>query len=186
MIQLVLSLDDQARALRKRYEDEVEAPWKKAEEKIARARFAAQGTTRHPDATFTLRVSFGTIEGWNEKGEDVYPFTMTRRLFERTTGELPFRLPDTWVAAREVLDADTRFNQVSSTDVIGGNSGSPLIDAEGHLVGLNFDGNIHAIGGPYWFDEEKNRTISVHPAIMLEALEKVYGAERLLGELTAE
>ena len=108
---------------------------------------------------------------------------MLSRLYERTTGRDPFRLPDSWLAARSKLDAATRFNFVSTTDIVGGNSGSPVVDARGRLVGLAFDGNIHSIAGAYWFDEQKNRTVSVHPAIMLEALRKVYGADHLVKEL---
>jgi len=184
MIQLAASIDEQARALRQRYEDEVEAPLDEASERIAKARFAILGTERAPDATFTLRVSFGAVEGWEEKGSDVFPFTVVRRVFERATGSLPFRLPESWLEAEKELDLDTRFNFVASTDVIGGNSGSPMVDAQGRLIGLVFDGNIHAIGGNYWFDEELNRTISVHPAMMIEALTKIYRTERLIEELT--
>ena len=183
MIQLALAIDETSRALRKRYEDEVEASLDAASEKIAAARFALKGTAIYPDATFTLRVTYGAVEGWMEKGEKVEPFTTTSRLFERTTGESPFRLPASWLEAKDKLDPATRFNLVSTTDITGGNSGSPLIDKDANIVGLVFDGNIHAIAGGYWFDETKNRTVSVHPAIILESLDKVYGAEALLEEL---
>lgn len=183
MIRLALKLEPDSRALRKRYEDEVEAPQQVASEKIAKARFSTQGTARYPDATFTLRVTFGTVAGWEEKGEQVAPFTTMERLFERTTGSPPFRLPPSWVGAKASLDLATRFNLVATTDIIGGNSGSPMIDRRGDLVGLVFDGNIHSIAGDYWFDERNNRTVAVHPAVMLEALKLVYGAERLLLEL---
>jgi hypothetical protein len=183
MIRLVLELEPDARALRKRYEDEYEAPVDAASEKIAKARFAIQGTSRYPDATFTLRVTYGTVKGWEEKGEEVYPFTQIARVFERATGEPPFRLPASWLDSKPALDMETRFNQVATTDIIGGNSGSPLIDQNGNLIGLVFDGNIHSIGGEYWFDEVLNRTVSVHPAVMLEALKVVYQADALVEEL---
>ena len=186
MIQLAAGIDKQARALRKRYEDEVEAPWQEGSEKIAKARFAALGTERYPDATFTLRVTYGAIKGWEVKGSEVVPFTVVRRLFERTTGSPPFRLPESWLEAETKLDPETRFNFVATTDIIGGNSGSPMIDAEGRVVGLAFDGNIHSISGDYWFDKEKNRTVAVHPAVMIEALAKIYRADRLLDELTTD
>jgi len=186
MIQLALELEPEARALRKRYEDEVEAPMDAASERIAKARFAIQGTSRYPDATFTLRVTYGTVKGWEEKGEMVYPFTDIARVFERATGEAPFRLPESWLGAQSKLDMKTRFNQVATTDIIGGNSGSPLIDQDGNLIGLIFDGNIHSIGGDYWFDEVMNRTVSVHPAVILEALKVVYQADELVEELTIE
>ena len=151
---------------------------------IADARFAIYGTDTYPDATFTLRVTYGAVKGWEEKGEIVDPFTRTRRLYERTTGERPFKLPDTWIAAREALDPDTPFNFSATTDITGGNSGSPIVAADGRLVGLAFDGNIHSIAGDYWFDESMNRTVGVNTAIMLEALDTVYGADHLIEELT--
>jgi hypothetical protein len=184
MIQLALAIDPDARALRKRYEDEVEAPRIRGEEMIADARFAVYGKDIYPDATFTLRVTYGSVTGWEEKGEMVEPFTLTSRLFERTTGERPFKLPNTWVAARESLNPNTHFNFSATTDITGGNSGSPMIAADGNLVGLAFDGNIHSIAGDYWFDESNNRTVGVNTAIILEALDTVYGADHLVDELT--
>jgi hypothetical protein len=184
MIRLALRIDPDARAIRSRYEDEVEAPRARAEEMIADARFQVYGTDTYPDATFTLRVTYGAVEGWIEKGSQVDPLTRTRRLFERTTGERPFKLPDSWLEARDRLDPDTPFNFTATTDITGGNSGSPILAADGALVGLAFDGNIHAIAGDFWFDAETNRTVGVNTAIMLEALEIVYGAAHLLDELT--
>jgi hypothetical protein len=169
--------------VRKRYEDEVEAVLDAASEKIAHARFAINGTDVYPDATFTLRVTYGTVTGWEENGAQVPPFTQLDRLYERTTGEDPFRLPESWASARGKLDGRMPFNLVATTDIIGGNSGSPVIDQQGRLVGLAFDGNIHSIAGAYWFDITKNRTVAVHPALMLAALEKVYGAHNLVAEL---
>lgn len=183
MIELALSIDDDARALRERYEDEVEAVQDLAYEKIARARFAIEGTGRYPDATFTLRVTYGAHQGWIEKGESVRPWTTVDRLYERATGEEPFRLPENWVGREDVVGSDTKFNFVATTDIIGGNSGSPVIDADARLVGLVFDGNIHSISGAYWFDAEKNRTVAVHPEIMVESLRKIYGADRLVEEI---
>ncbi len=184
MIRLALAIDPDARALRDRYETEVEAPRIRGEEMIADARFAVHGTDIYPDATFTLRVTYGAVKGWEEKGAMVEPFTKTSRLFERTTGERPFKLPDSWAASREQLDPDTRFNFSATTDITGGNSGSPIVADDGSLVGLAFDGNIHSIAGDYWFDESTNRTVGVNTAIILEALETVYGADHLLDELT--
>lgn len=183
MIKLALRLEANARALRQRYEEEVEAPMELAAEQIAAARFAIQGTGRYPDATFTLRVTYGSVRGWVEQGAPVKPFTTMQRAFDRATGKEPFRIPDSWLEVQGQLDMDTRFNFVATTDITGGNSGSPLIDKDGNLVGLAFDGNIHSISGDYWFDEAKNRTVAVHPAVMLEALEVVYGADQLLSEL---
>ncbi len=184
MIRLALSVDEDGRALHKRYEDEVEAPLTRGEEKIADAHFQLYGTDKYPDATFTLRVTYGAVEGWKERGEMVAPFTQTRRLFERATGNRPFKLPASWVDAKENLNPDTPFNFVATLDITGGNSGSPIIAADGALVGLAFDGNIHSIAGNYWFDESMNRAVGLDTTIILEALSTVYGADHLVEELT--
>ena len=186
MIRLAASIDPDARALRTRYEDELEAPQDLASEKIAKVRFAIQGAEGYPDATFTLRVTYGAVDGWVEKGEAVYPFTVTARAFERATGEHPFQIPSKWEAAKSRLKMDTRFDFVATTDITGGNSGSPIVDKDANLVGLAFDGNIHSNAGQYWFDDSNNRTVGVHPAIMLEALGTVYEADNLLKELEQE
>lgn len=183
MILLASKVDNAARALHKRYENEVEAPSDRAYEKIAKARFAVEGTSTYPDATFTLRVSYGTHKGWLEKGLEIRPWTTVAELFPRVTGTAPFRLPPSWRDARLELDGSTKFNFVGTTDIIGGNSGSPVIDAGGKLVGLIFDGNIHSISGAYWFDNALNRSVAVHPQIMLEALHSIYGADHLLQEM---
>jgi V8-like Glu-specific endopeptidase len=183
MIKLAREVDAPARALRKRYEDEVQAPIAAAEEKIARARFKVYGTEVYPDATFTLRLNYGTVQGWVEKGSPVEPFTRLGRAFERATGQPPFNIPASWERARGKLDLATPFNLTSNNDIIGGNSGSPLLNARGEVVGLIFDGNIHSISGSFWFDTAKNRAVAVHPAIMREALRKVYDAPALLKEL---
>lgn len=184
LIRLAAAVEPGSRQLRDRYEDEVEAPQSRGESMIADARFRIYGTDTYPDATFTLRVTYGAVEGWEERGQQVDPFTRTSRLFERATGQPPFRVPDSWSAAREELDPDTPFNFVATTDITGGNSGSPMVAPDGALVGLAFDGNIHSIAGDYWFDPSDNRTVGVNAAIMLEALRKVYGADHLVSELT--
>jgi hypothetical protein len=186
MIALARDIDADARVLRKQYEDNVEAQEELAGEKIAKVRFAALGTSVYPDATFTLRLNWGTVQGWNENGKMVEPFTKLSRAFERATGSDPFRIPDSWQKVKDKLDMSTPFNLSTNNDIVGGNSGSPLISAKGEVVGLLFDGNIHSISGSYWFDTEKNRAIAVHPAIMKEALSKVYGANALLSELSAK
>jgi hypothetical protein len=183
MIVLAREVDPDARAVRKRYEDEVEARLASAAERIAAARFAALGTQVYPDATFTLRLSVGRVRGWREGGADVEPFTQLGRLFARATGAPPFRVPERWLRARGRLDPATPFDLATDNDIVGGNSGSPLIDANGRLVGLIFDGNIHSISGDYWFDAERNRAVAVHPAILRAALRDVYGASALYREL---
>jgi hypothetical protein len=159
------------------------APISVAEEKIARARFKLYGTNVYPDATFTLRLNYGTVQGWVEKGRAVDPFTRLETAFARATGQPPFQIPDSWQRVKDRLNMATPVNISTNNDIVGGNSGSPLLNSRGEIVGLMFDGNIHSISGAYWFDTEKNRSIAVHPAIMREALEKVYGAADLLREL---
>ena len=183
MIVLARSIDAEARAIRRQYEDEVQAPIARAAEKIAAARFKAYGTHMYPDATFTPRLNYGTVQGWEENGMSVPPFTYLARAFERATGATPFKIPDSWMRVKAQLDMNTPFCISTNNDIVGGNSGSPLIDIEGKIVGLMFDGNIHSIAGRYWFDPDNNRAIAVHPAIIREALEKVYGAKQLLTEL---
>jgi hypothetical protein len=184
MIQLARIMEPEARKLRKEFEDRVEAPMELASEKIAKARFAVLGTSVYPDATFTLRLNWGTVGAWVENGTPVQPFTRLSRLFERATGAEPFKVPDSWLKVKDKLDMNTPFDLATNNDIVGGNSGSPLINAKGELVGLLFDGNIHSISGSYWFDTEKNRSVAVHPAIIKEALSKVYGATGLLTELS--
>lgn len=184
MIVLARDIDSEARSLRKVYEDEVQGPVAAAQERIARARFAVLGTNVYPDATFTLRMSYGAVEGWAEKGQQVAPFTQLARLYERTTGKDPFRLPQVWLDARARLNPETPFNYVTTHDIVGGNSGSPLVDANGRLAGLAFDGNIHSIAGSYWYDARVNRAVAVHPAIIITALRDVYGARGLADEIT--
>jgi hypothetical protein len=183
MIRLAVAVDPAARTLRKTYEAEVEGPVARGQEEIAKARFAKYGTSIYPDATFTLRLSYGAMQGWEEKGQAVRPWTELSRAFERATGEPPFRIPERWMAAKDSLDLSTRANFTTTNDIVGGNSGSPMLSAEGEIVGLAFDGNIHSISGSYWFDERNNRAIGVHPAYIRTALEKVYGAKELLAEI---
>jgi hypothetical protein len=186
MIRLAALVDPAARELRSQYEEQVEGPVQRGQEAIAKARFAAYGTRIYPDATFTLRLSYGAMMGWNEQGEEVRPWTELSRAFERATGEPPFKIPERWLAARGRLDMTTPANFTTNNDIVGGNSGSPMVDVNGDLVGLAFDGNIHSIAGSYWFDERLNRAIGVHPAYMREAMEKVYGAKSLLAEIDSK
>jgi hypothetical protein len=185
MIELARSLDGDSRAIRKQFDDEVEAPIAAASQRIAAERFRAYGTHVYPDATFTLRLNYGTVQGWVENGTPVEPFTYLDRAFERATGVSPFKIPDSWMKVKADLDLRTPFCISTTSDIVGGNSGSPLIDAQGRIVGLMFDGNIHSISGDYWFDAARNRAIALHPAIIREALDKVYGAKSLLAEMSA-
>ncbi|MDB5967968.1 MAG: family peptidase [Hydrocarboniphaga sp.] len=184
-ILLARQVDPRARELRKRYEDEVEAVEQKNTEKLAQARLAKYGTGVYPDATFTLRLSYGEVKGWDEKGKPVPPFTNIAGAFDRATDFDPFKLPASWTTAKDQLDGEQRFDFVTDNDIIGGNSGSPMINRKGEVVGLVFDGNIRSLGGAYWFDEAHNRTVAVHSGAILEALKKVYGASRIADEIAA-
>jgi len=184
-IELARRIDPYARNLRSRYENEIQSVERQSAERLAQARFARFGTSVYPDATFSLRISHGVVQGWSEKGRSVSPFTQLGGLFERATDFDPFKLPASWLQAKPRLDLDARFNLVSSNDIIGGNSGSPLINAAGEVVGLIFDGNIHSLGGAFFFDPAVNRAVSVHPAAMFEALEKVYRGAHLADEIKA-
>ena len=183
LIVLARDIDPDARAMRKIFEDDVQAVTAANQEKIAQARFAVLGTNTYPDATFTLRMSYGAVESWSEKGAVVPNFTRLSRLYERATGKAPFALPQIWLDKRNRLDPNTPFDYVTSNDIIGGNSGSPVIDAQGRIVGLAFDGNIHTISGAYWYDTTANRMIAVHPRIIVTALEDVYGAQTIAQEI---
>ena len=125
------------------------------------------------------------MRGWTERGVQVAPFTTMGGAFERHTGEDPFALPKSWLNAKSKLDLSTPLNFVTTNDIIGGNSGSPVINKDAQIVGLIFDGNIQSLGGEYGFDERVNRAVSVHSSALLEALQKIYGAGRIADELRA-
>lgn len=184
-IVLARKVDPEARAIRTRYENEVESVVDRNSELIAAARFEKYGTSVYPDATFTQRFSFGEVKGWEEKGVPVAPFTQIGGAFTHATGSYPFALPQSWLAAKDSLDPGQRMNFTSTNDIIGGNSGSPVINARAEIVGLVFDGNIHSLGGNYWYDARLNRAVSVHSGAILEALRKVYHADRLAAEIEA-
>jgi hypothetical protein len=184
LIVLVRRAEPDARAINVRMNREVNGQISRAAERIAKARFAVYGNSVYPDATFTLRLSYGTVKGWTYNGVVVPPTTTIAGYFERGTGEFPFVVTPSWAAARASLNLATPFNISTTNDIIGGNSGSPLIDRQGRIVGAAFDGNIHSLGGNYAYDERLNRTVSVTTAAMTEALTKVYKADRLVRELT--
>jgi hypothetical protein len=184
MIQFALKIDAAGRAIRKIYEERVSSPTDAASERIAKARFAVYGTSVYPDATFSLRLSYGKIAGWTEPGRTIPSFTNFAGLYERATGQPPFQLAPRWVEAKSKLEPKTVFNISSDNDIIGGNSGSPLINAKGEVIGAIFDGNIHSLGGDYYFDAKLNRSVTVSTAAITEALNKVYGQGGLIAELT--
>jgi V8-like Glu-specific endopeptidase len=183
LLAFVLANDDTALATGDQWAAAVTAPTARAAEKVAQARFAVYGDNLYPDATFSLRLSYGRVEGWTYRGVTVPAFTHIGGLYERATGSEPFN------AAQAFLDAESRVNKevvydfVSTNDIIGGNSGSPVINAEGEVIGAAFDGNIHSLGGAYGYDGTLNRTVSVSTAAITEVLRTVYPQPRLLEEL---
>jgi hypothetical protein len=186
LIVFVRAWDSDARALMLRYQREVEGPTIRAQERIARVRFQAFGTNLYPDATFTPRLSYGRVAGWSEaNGRVVRAFTRMGGLFERATGAEPFALSPRWVSARPRLDMETPFDVSTSNDIIGGNSGSPLLDRDAHIAGVVFDGNIHSLGGDYYYDGALNRSISVTTSALRAALTQVYGMDALVAEFDA-
>lgn len=185
MIRFVLATDADIRAVRKLYEDEVSGPVEQAQQKIAHARFAIYGTSVYPDATFTVRLSYGKVEGWDSNGVAVPAFTYLSGLWERATGQFPFALTPRWLNAQAKVNPHTVFNFVTDNDIIPGNSGSPAIDVEGQVVGAIFDLNIPSLGGAFGFEGRVDRGISVSTALITEALRNIYGAQGLVTELTA-
>jgi hypothetical protein len=151
---------------------------------IARARFELEGTSAYPDATFTARLSYGSVKGWTrDDGVEVKPFTEMSGAFSRNTGDEPFDLPPSWLKAKGKLKLSTPFNLTTTNDIIGGNSGSPLLNQKAEIVGLVFDGNLPSLGGDFGYDARSNRTVSVDSRALVEALKVVYGADRLIREL---
>jgi hypothetical protein len=186
MIQLALLVDPQARSLRKTYEDQVEEPLRQAYAKLAVARFAIYGTEVYPDATFTLRLAFGLVKGYTEQGKQIPPWTTFAGLYERAQEQGnrdPFELPQRWIERKSRLDLNTPFNFVSTADIIGGNSGSPLVNRNGELVGIIFDGNIQSLVLDFIYTEQQARAVAVHSAAILEALRRVYNTDRIVKEL---
>ncbi len=189
MIQVARLVDARARELRTKYDNEVLAVERDAYSKIAQAVFATQGDAAYPDGTFTLRMSFGQVKGYLENGKAVTPFTELRGLFIRGDEHKhkpPYKIADSWMKARAALNPTTPYNFVSTNDIVGGNSGSPVINVKGEMVGLIFDGNIQSLPGYFVYDAAVNRSVSVDSRGMLEALRKVYGANWVADELVGK
>jgi hypothetical protein len=184
MIVYARSIDPTLRTIRKTDEDQVDAPTRAAAERIAKARFAVYGSSIDPDATFSPRLSYGSVKGFvDASGTVVPPYTTIGGLFNRTTGAPPYSLPKSWLDAQASLDASTPMNLVTTNDIIGGNSGSPLVNAKGQIVGLIFDGNIFSLGGNYGYDGVKNRSVAVDSRALIVGLSKVYHADNLVTEI---
>ena len=189
MIVLARKLDPMRREFIKWREDNVVSVLQKAGEQIGKARFAAYGKTTYPDATFTLRLSYGQVKGYPMNGTNAPYKTTLYGLYDRAASfdyDDPYGLPSRYKEGRTKLDLSTPFNFVSTNDVVGGNSGSPVINRNAEVVGLIFDGNIESLVGDFVYDPEKNRSVSVHTAAMTEALRKLYDVPELLDELIAD
>jgi hypothetical protein len=189
IIVVAREIDAKSREVRKRYEGEVIGVERANYAKIARALFETEGTKLYPDATFTLRLSYGTVQGYMENGKKIAPFTTMGGLFARSEQfkkQFPYNLPPRWMEKKAAIDLNTPFNFVSTNDIIGGNSGSPTINQNGELVGLIFDGNIQSLVGDFMYDGSVNRAISVDSRGMLEVLKKVFNANEIVAELTGQ
>jgi hypothetical protein len=195
MIALARKLDPLTRRLRKQQEEQVQSVLTEHGARIAKARFATYGKNTYPDATFTLRLTYGAVAEYQANGTLIQPFTTFGGLFDRHDSwggnaamahAGAWALPKRWIDKRGVLEASLPFNFVHKVDIIGGNSGSPVVDKKGELVGLIFDGNIEMLPGNYFYDEAANRGVSVDARAIVHALDKVYGASGLVAELTGK
>ncbi len=186
MIRLARLVDPEARRARSIYDNQVDEPRRQAYAKIAQARFAAYGKNIYPDATFTLRLAFGQARGYEENGKKIPWMTMIGGAFEHASdhgNREPFRLPASWTRSKAALNSSTPLNFVNTADIIGGNSGSPVVNRAGELVGIIFDGNIQSLVLDYIYTDTQARAVAVHSAGIAEALKKIYSAERVVSEL---
>jgi hypothetical protein len=185
LIQLARILEPEYRRLRLRTEelDELE---RQAYAQITEAKFAAEGESTYPDATFTLRLAFGLVKGYEEDGQQIPPHTTLGGAFDHEAAhgaKDPWELPQSWRDARDRLAGQTPFNFVCTADIIGGNSGSPVVDRQGKLVGIIFDGNIQSLTADFYHSEVQGRAVAVHVAAVLEALRSIYDASTLASEI---
>ncbi len=193
LIVLARSLEPDAQAITKRYQEEVApviGPVSAAYSKIAQAVFVAYGAKAYPDANSTLRLSYGTVRNYIEaNGKKIPAYTDIAGLFQRSAqhnNEMPYTLAQRWVDAKSTLNLKTPFNFVSTNDIVGGNSGSAVVNAKGEIVGLIFDGNIESLPAYFYYDEVINRAVSVDSRLIVEALRKVYKANALADEVVGK
>ena len=187
VIVLMRDVDPAARAVRQRNEDEVESVLRKNAGNIAKARFAQGGFSVPPDATFTLRLSYGAIKGYKLDGKQVPWFTTIGGAYQHAAdhgSKPPYQLPDSWLKAKSSLDLKTVFDTASTPDIIGGNSGSPVINKNGEVVGIIFDGNIESLPWNFMYSDKVGRSISTDSRTIIESLSKIYHADALVNELT--
>jgi peptidase S46-like protein len=183
MIRFFRKIDPDQRAARREKEELQDAALTRYTSQIAQARFKLEGMSTYPDATHTLRLSYGSVAGYDVAGTQVDPITFTKGLFERASGADPYKLPPSWVAAQSSLNPQQSFNFANTDDIVGGNSGSPVVNKSGELVGLAFDNNIQGLGGAFGYDGKVNRAVAVSVGVLREGLAKVYHADRIVDEL---
>ena len=186
LIKVMRALDPDARAARKEYEDKVESVVRRDGATIAKARFAQSGFTQPPDATFTLRLSYGQVKGYEENGKAIPFDTNMGGAYEHAaehSNQPPYNLPESWMKSKSTLNLKTSLNFVSTADIIGGNSGSPTVNKKGDVVGINFDGNIQSLAWNFAYSDKQARAVSVDSRGIQEALRKIYGAAALADEL---
>src|SRR5439155_13277958 len=187
VIRRAKTIDAEARRLRTRYETEVEEPERQAYSELAKVRFRAFGRGVAPDATFTLRLAYGQVKGYEVGSEKVRFHTTFGEAFDRAAavgGREPFDLPRRWLDGKAKLDPSTPMNFCSTADTIGGNSGSPVLNRDGELIGINFDRNRHGLVRNFVYTDVQARHVAVHCRAVLEALRKLYDADPLVWELT--
>ncbi len=189
MLQVARIVDPRARELRKTFEDNVQEPFRQAYAKIANAVFRTSGGETYPDATFTLRLALGTVKGYEENGRIIPWSTNIGGAFAHAAehkNQPPFDLPKSWLTKKAALNASTPMNFVSTADIIGGNSGSPVVNRAGEFVGIIFDGNLQSLPWDYQFDDRQGRALAVDSRAIVEALRKVYAATNVVTELTGK
>ena len=187
MIVLLRNVEPIARTLRKRFDDEVDAVERRDGATIAKARFEQSGFNQPPDATFTLRLSYGAVKGYDENGKKIAPFTTMAGAFQHADehgNKDPYKLAESWTKMKSKLNLTTPLNFVSTPDIIGGNSGSPTINKSAEVVGIIFDGNIQSLVWNFFFEEHQGRAVSVDSRGIIEALRNIYDANALADELT--
>jgi Peptidase S46 len=186
LIVLARSIDPDSRAVRKIYDDQVDAVERQEGAKIAKARFSEAGFSNPPDATFTLRLAYGAVKGYEENGKQIPYFTTFAGAYQHAAdhgSQPPYRLPERWTASKSKLNLQTPLDFVATADTIGGNSGSPIVNQQGEIVGVNFDRNVHALSRNFFFDDKQGRNVMVDVRGIQEALRNLYGATALADEL---